>query len=65
MEKEFNFGFISFNGIPGLRMVVFSVILMVIVLFFRNGIMGTKEFSWKFLFKKTTTDESLTEGGVK
>jgi branched-chain amino acid transport system permease protein len=65
MEKQFNFGFISFNGIPGLRMVVFSVILMVIVLFFRNGIMGTKEFSWKFLFKKTTTDESLTEGGVK
>ncbi len=65
MEKQFNFGFISFNGIPGLRMVVFSVILMVIVLFFRNGIMGTKEFSWKFLFKKKATDESLTEGGVK
>ncbi|WP_326514498.1 branched-chain amino acid ABC transporter permease [Clostridium intestinale] len=65
MEKQFNFGFISFNGIPGLRMVVFSVILMVIVLFFRNGIMGTKEFYWKFLFKKTATDESLTEGGVK
>lgn len=29
----------------GFRMVVFSVIIMIIVLFFRKGIMGTKEFS--------------------
>lgn len=50
MEKEFGIGFIKFQGIPGLRMVVFSVLLMVIVLFFRNGIMGTKEFSWKAAF---------------
>lgn len=30
----------------GFRMVVFSVILMVVVLFFRKGIMGDKEFNW-------------------
>ena len=30
---------------PGFRMVVFSVLIMVIVLFFRRGIMGTKEIS--------------------
>lgn len=29
----------------GFRMVVFSVIIMIIVLFFRKGIMGTNEFS--------------------
>lgn len=28
---------------PGFRMVVFSVLIMIIVLFFRKGIMGTKE----------------------
>ena len=28
-------------------MVVFSVIIMLIVLFYRQGIMGTKEFSWQ------------------
>lgn len=28
---------------PGFRMVVFSIIIMLIVLFFRRGIMGTKE----------------------
>ena len=31
---------------PGLRMVVFSVLLMVCVLFWRRGIMGTNEFTW-------------------
>lgn len=30
---------------PGFRMVVFSVLIMIIVLFFRNGIMGSKELS--------------------
>ena len=28
---------------PGFRMVVFSVVIMVVVLFFRKGIMGTRE----------------------
>ena len=31
---------------PGLRMVIFSVLLMIIVLFYRKGIMGTKEITW-------------------
>lgn len=30
----------------GFRMVVFSIILMLVVLFWRRGIMGQKEFSW-------------------
>lgn len=30
----------------GFRMVVFSVLLMVVVLFYSRGIMGSKEFSW-------------------
>jgi len=31
---------------PGLRMVVFSILLMVCVLFWRHGIMGTNEITW-------------------
>ena len=31
----------------GFRMVVFSVVIMIIVLFFSKGIMGEKELSWK------------------
>ena len=35
---------------PGFRMVVYSILLMVVVLFWRRGIMGTNEFSWDGLF---------------
>ncbi|MDR1831410.1 MAG: branched-chain amino acid ABC transporter permease [Fusobacteriaceae bacterium] len=35
---------------PGLRMVIFSILLMLVVLFFRKGIMGTKEFSWDGIY---------------
>lgn len=31
---------------PGFRMVIFSVLLMACVLFWRHGIMGTKEITW-------------------
>ncbi len=31
---------------PGLRMVMFSILLMACVLFWRHGIMGTREITW-------------------
>ncbi|MDS0526274.1 branched-chain amino acid ABC transporter permease [Clostridium sp. SHJSY1] len=62
MEKQFDLGIFSFTGIPGLRMVVFSVLLMIIVLFFRNGIMGTKELTWKSIFR-FSNKKPLKEGG--
>jgi len=64
MEKQFDFGIFSFTGIPGLRMVIFSILLMIIVLFFRHGIMGTKEFSWKAILKHFNK-KPLEEGGNK
>lgn len=36
---------------PGFSMVVFSVLLMVIVLFFRKGLMGRTELSWDRFFR--------------
>ena len=30
---------------PGFRKVVFSILIMVVVLFYRKGIMGDREFS--------------------
>ncbi len=35
---------------PGFRMVVFSVVIMLVVLFYRRGLMGTNEFSWDRIF---------------
>ncbi|WP_242843091.1 branched-chain amino acid ABC transporter permease [Lacrimispora celerecrescens] len=33
----------------GFRMVIFSILLMMVVLFYRRGIMGSNEFSWEGL----------------
>lgn len=46
LDEKMDFGFVTFQGIPGLRMVVFSALLMLVIIFFRHGLMGTKEFSF-------------------
>lgn len=51
VEAPIHLGFINLPGIPGMRMVVFSVLLMVVILFFQQGLMGTKEFSWEWFAK--------------
>ena len=48
----------------GFRMVVFSVVIMIIVLFFSKGIMGDRELSWEGiggLLKKRNPKKKLTE----
>lgn len=51
-----NTQYINGNQLPlfknGFRMVVFSVVIMIIVLFFRNGMMGDKELSDLFNKKR-------------
>ena len=51
----------------GFRMVVFSVLLMVVVLFYSKGLMGSKEFSGEGLvrfFKNLFTRKQKLNGGV-
>lgn len=38
-------------GIPGMRMVVFSLALICIILFRREGFMGKREFNWGWLLR--------------
>lgn len=48
----------------GFRMVVFSVVIMIIVLFFSKGIMGDKELTWEGIggwLKKLKNKKKLTE----
>jgi branched-chain amino acid transport system permease protein len=33
-------------GVPGLRMVIFSLLMLLVILFFRQGLLGRREFSW-------------------
>lgn len=39
LDESINLGFISFEGIPGMRMVVFSVLLMAVVIFRKEGLL--------------------------
>ncbi len=42
------FGY-DYEGIPGMRMVIFSFLLIFVMLFARSGLMGRHEFSWQSL----------------
>ena len=46
MDGPLNLGFMVTAGTPGLRMVFFSILLMVVVIYRQQGLMGTNEFSW-------------------
>ena len=46
VENPIAFAGIEIPGIPGMRMVVFSLVLLFIILFRREGIMGMREFTW-------------------
>jgi len=50
VESPMNLGPIHIPGIPGMRMVIFSLALIFIILFRREGIMGMRELTWDDLF---------------
>jgi branched-chain amino acid transport system permease protein len=49
VEEPFSLGSLQIPGIPGMRMVIFAIILVVVMIFARQGIMGRGEFSWQGL----------------
>jgi len=51
LDEPLNFLFLKTDGLPGLRMVVFSALLMIVVIFRQRGLMGDKELSWERLAK--------------
>ena len=58
VEQPMNFLFLQIPGIPGMRMVIFSLILLFVILYYRQGIMGTKEFNWDWVIKKLGLDKN-------
>lgn len=52
VENPITIGSINIPGIPGMRMVIFSLLLIVVIIFRREGIMGMREFSWDIFFPK-------------
>jgi branched-chain amino acid transport system permease protein len=49
VEEPINLFGLDIPGIPGMRMVLFSLILIAIMLFARRGMLGRNEFSWRWL----------------
>lgn len=51
VENPLTLGDWELPGIPGMRMVVFSLALICIILFRREGFMGKREFRWEWLIR--------------
>lgn len=49
VENPITLGSLTLPGIPGMRMVVFSLLLIAVILFRREGLMGTREITWERL----------------
>ncbi len=67
IEAGFDFGPIHFPPIPGLRMVSFSVLLLVLILYKQRGLMGGVEFTWEGLFRfinRIFSNKKTTEGST-
>ncbi len=50
VEEPMSLFGLDIPGIPGMRMVFFSLILVGVMLFMRKGLLGRYEFSWRWLF---------------
>jgi branched-chain amino acid transport system permease protein len=65
VESPITLGVLHIPGIPGMRMVIFSLLLIAIIIFRREGIMGTREFSWDWFFPKPKPKLETDGGGVE
>ena len=63
VESPMNLFGLHIPGIPGMRMLIFSILLMIVILFFHQGLMGTKELSWEWLYNKLTGNKKEIEEG--
>lgn len=62
VEQPMNLFGIAIPGIPGMRMVIFSLLLLIVILFYRQGLMGTREFNWDWVLKKLGASGSKDRG---
>ncbi len=67
IEAGFKLGSFEIPGIPGLRMVAFAALILIIILYKQKGLLGGIEFSWEGFFryfnkfsKKNSSEGSAT-----
>lgn len=61
VEEPLWIGDLLIPGIPGMRMVLFSIILVLMMIFARQGIMGTREWSWSRLLDRGFASDARRE----
>lgn len=64
VENPVTIGAFHIPGIPGMRMVIFSLLLILVIIFRRDGIMGMREFTWDWFFRNTGQPEPQSKGGA-
>ncbi len=52
LDQAIPLGPITIPGVPGMRLVIFSLLFMFVIIFYRRGLMGTHEFSWDWVLTK-------------
>lgn len=63
VEQPMNFlGVLNIPGLPGMRMVIYSLLLLLVILFYRQGLMGTREFNWDWIMGKIGRFKSKERG---
>jgi branched-chain amino acid transport system permease protein len=65
LDGPLNLIFIRTNGLPGLRMVVFSILLLAVVIFRQQGLMGMREFNWNMITDNRIVRRLQTFKGTK
>lgn len=53
---------LNIPGLSGMRMVIFSILLLLVILYYRRGLMGTKEFNWKWITAKLSLHKPRKRG---
>jgi branched-chain amino acid transport system permease protein len=66
IEAGFNIGSFEIPGIPGLRMVSFAALILIIILYKQKGLLGGIEFSWKGFFQyfNRSSKKNSSEGST-
>lgn len=55
IESPFSIGPLDVPGRSGMRMVLFSALLLLVILFFRQGLLGGREFGWDWILNRFDT----------
>ncbi|GAB6179543.1 branched-chain amino acid ABC transporter permease [Desulfotomaculum defluvii] len=62
VEQPMNIFGLEIPGISGMRMVIFSLLLLIVILFYRQGLMGTREFNWDWVLNKIGSKRNKEKG---